>query len=498
MPMRVLLVYKGRYHVRQALDLETLAAVLRAAGHEVSLEYDPDTFGVTDNVLQIGRLSRRLSRPDRAAARIAAAAPDVALFSALPATFRWCLEVARRLKELRDTPTVFLGLHPSLAPERVVREPCVDYVVQGEAEDAVPALLAALPTGNLHDVGNLWRMRQDTPLFNRNAELVDLDRLPLPDKDLFRPFVSHTYSYAAIVSRGCPFACSFCEETCSRKQYGAAYFRRKSVNTVMRELREGKRRYRFREVIFKDSYLSGDIQWLEELISRFREEIRVPFKCFCTISGFDRQTAVLLKEGGCYSVEFGLQTWNDTIRRRVLGRVESSEDARRVFDICAEHGLWYDVDHMFGLPGETESDHRHGAEQYALLKHLNRIKVHHLVYLPGAEMIRHAIEAGHVPADFRERLCDGLETDFYGSAGGEDALVRGYAVLYKLLPGLPDRVAHVLLRERNRAFLSRIPKPVLALLQAFLALRSRDLRFAAYLRYYPLKVIRALLGVRRR
>ena len=50
--MQVGLVYRGRYHVREALDLETYSAVLQQAGHHVHLFWDENTFGVTDNVLQ--------------------------------------------------------------------------------------------------------------------------------------------------------------------------------------------------------------------------------------------------------------------------------------------------------------------------------------------------------------------------------------------------------------------------------------------------------------
>ena len=42
--MNIVLVYRGRYHVRQALDLETLAAVVRQAGHDVRLVYDSDAY----------------------------------------------------------------------------------------------------------------------------------------------------------------------------------------------------------------------------------------------------------------------------------------------------------------------------------------------------------------------------------------------------------------------------------------------------------------------
>jgi len=490
--LNVALVYRGRYQVREALDLETLSALFAGAGHSVTFVHDPDVFGVTDNVLQIGRLARLLEAPEKVLARIVAAEPDAVVFSVLPNTYRWARAIASRLKELTAAPIIFMGLHPSLAARRVARDECVDYVIEGEAEGVIlPLLEAAVRGDEVASIGNVWRRVGGEPRLTFRADLVDLDSLPLPDKELFRPLISHTCSYCAMVSRGCPYQCSFCEETCSKKLYGSAYFRRKSVDTVMRELIAGKRRYRYREVVFKDSYLNGNHAWLEELMRRYRAEIRVPFKCFCTILGFDEDTARLLRESGCYNIEFGLQTWNSRVRRQVLNRRETNAQAFRVFGYCADAGLRYDVDHMFNLPGEAEKDHMLGARCYRRLRHLNRVKVHFLLYLPRADIIGHGIREGGFPRDGEARLEEGWESDFYDqmTVGAEDAMtVSGYAALYKLLPLLPRRVLDWLLKRKRMRFLARIPSPLMALLQGVIALERGDLRFAAYLQAYPVKI----------
>ena len=142
--MHITFVYHGRYHVREALDLETLAEVIRQGGHEVDLVYDADTFGVTDNVFQAPWLARRLSSPGKVAGRVAQRRPGVVIFSVLPNTFQMACDTAREVKRLLDVPIVFIGLHPSLAPERCLRERAVDYVVQGETEGVVRGLLDAL------------------------------------------------------------------------------------------------------------------------------------------------------------------------------------------------------------------------------------------------------------------------------------------------------------------------------------------------------------------
>jgi len=431
-------------------------------------------------------------------ARIVDAQPDAVIYSVLPSTYAWARDMSARLKGHVKSPTVFVGLHPSLAPERCIRDPWVDYVIQGETENVINPLLDAIAgQRELSTVGSLWHHSGDDVAHTPRADLVDLDGLPLPDKELFRPYVSHRYSYCAMVSRGCPYQCTFCEETCSKRLYGAGYYRRKRVDTVMRELVEGTRRYSFREVIFKDSYLSGNREWLQELMGEYRRHIGVPFKCFCTIMGFDEETAALLKEGGCYSIEFGLQTWNEDLRRERLHRRETNEQARRAFGYCADRGLWYDVDHMFNLPGETEQDHHDSAMEYQKLRGLNRIKVHYLVYLPTAEIVQDGLDENILPPDVHERLADGWESDFYGQEMGKDedrAAAAGYAALYKLLPRLPRWLTRWLLKNRRFRWLRRLPSPVMALLQGVMAIRTGDLRFMAYLRFYPRKVWLALWG----
>lgn len=493
-----MIVYRGRYHIREALDLETLAAVLRGAGRQVRFVYDPDCFGATDNVLQSALLARLLARPNRVPAEVASWEPDVILFQVLSNTYRWCLEMAERIKGQKAVPIVFMGLHPSLVPMHVMRHACVDYVIAGEMEGVVADLLEAIAgRRDVREAGSLYYRCGDEVQSTESAELVDLDALPLPDKDLFAPYVSHRSSYCAMVSRGCPYSCSFCEETCSKKLYGGKYFRRKDVDTVVAELVAGKQRHRFREVIFKDSYLSGNKAWLSELMGRYKKEIGAPFKCFCAVTGFDLETAQMLKDGGCYSVEFGLQTWNDEIRSKILNRRESSEDALAAFDCCSKARLRYDVDHMFNLPYESRDDHLLGVERYGQLQYLGRIKVHHLVYYPTADIVAHAMEAGDLPAGAVESLAEGHESDFYDQATGsaeQRKLVAGFAALYKVLPLLPRRVARWFEVGNRIRWLRWIPSPLMAVLQAVNALRCRDLRFAAYLSIYSRKVLHSILG----
>jgi len=491
--MRVTLVYRGRYHIRQALELETLVPLLRLHGHNVKFVYDPDTFGVTDNVIQAPWLARIFSSREQIATNITKNDPEVVIFSVLPSTYKWSKQVAIIVKEHIPAPIVFFGLFPSLVPERVMQDAFVDYVIRGEAENIITSLLEAISDNKKpSETGNLWYRQGDKVQYTYQAPFVNLDTLPVPDKELFYPYVSHSYSYTTFVSRGCSYNCTYCEETCMKRIFGPKYFRRKSVDTVIKELTIAKKRYGFREVIFKDSYLSGNKKWLTELMRQYCEDICVPFKCFCTTHGFDEETAKLLKGGGCYCVEFGLQTWNENIRQDILRRKENNKDVCYALECCAKHKLWYDVDHMFNLPYETRQDHIDGAFCYHKLRYLNRVKVHHLLYYPTAEIVSHGIASKKLTIDAQENLVDGYESDFYDQQdnNNEDRiLVSAYGTLYKILPIMPDSLLHWFTKRNHIKLLRRIPSPILAILQTLVAVRGKDLRFKAYLCFYPRKVV---------
>ena len=94
-----------------------------------------------------------------------------------------------------------------------------------------------------------------------------------------------------------------------------------------------------------------------------------------------------------------------------------------------------------------------------------------------------------------QQLADGQESDFYKqSSGGKQArkLVAGYAALYKILPLMPTCLVRWFVKRGRVRYLRWIPSMFMALLQAANAVRCGDLRFVAYLKTYPMKVLRTV------
>ena len=494
--MKITFVHLGREH----LGIEYLSAIAKRMGHETALAYDPGLFGLNDNAFYIPTLERFFDGRKRILDELTSKPPDLVAVSAFTGTYAWCLEIAREVKARTGVPIAFGGIHTTLVPDEVARHPFIDYVFVGEAEISLPALLESIDAGDERtDIPGIWFRRDDRVIRNGPAELVtDLSTLPFPDKSLFERMVNIEDDYTLQTSRGCPIGCSYCCEHHLKDLYKGRYHRRRDVESSMAELRHMKERYRYREVMFYDPIFFSDKGWLEEMIERYRQEIAVPYRCFGQIRWMDEDVARLLKESGCYCVEFGLQSWSEGLRGEVLHRPESNEEVRGALAICERVGLAYDIDHMFGLPTDTEENLWEAAAFYSGLTGLNRLKPHYLTYYPSLPIIDYARAEGLLTDEEVRRIEQGeMEADFFHADTVKDEKIRDASLavsrLLKFLPLLPAPLARRIVEKRSHAWIRSLPGGLITALQVALAVRNRDYRYYLYVKYYARRISRLLL-----
>lgn len=478
---------------RENIEVEYLSAVCKAAGHQVELVYDPGSFSINDNVLYLPRLERRYSRKAMLVNRVCADPPDALVFITESITYPYLIDLARQMRRRVDVPIIFGGWHPTMTPHTVLANPEVDYVMIGESENTLPELLAMIAAESDPAAVPGIYYRENGEVFSTGIRplIEDLDTLPWPDKDLFAQEVNLSDDYNVAAGRGCPGACTYCRENVMRRIYGPRVHRRRKVSAILDELEEMKRRYRFREVMISDPIFFTSKPWALELLAGFKQRIGVMFRCFGQIKFLDEEIAQALKDAGCYTVEFGLQTTNEKIRRETLLRPETDEDVRRAFAICDRYRLRYDIDHIFGLPGETAQDFVDAAHLYADCRYINRVKVHLLYYYPGAPILRIAEQMGLADADDR-RAAESAEIGDISRVPSVQRPevkdhIRQWKTFYKAMPLLGRRLGHAFIRRGWNRWFGHLPLALEIFLQVLVALRGRDYRFWMYTRYLFLR-----------
>lgn len=125
------------------------------------------------------------------------------------------LHVVDMVKAVRPDIKIVLG-GPEVsftADELLERCPNIDYIVQGEGEEAFHALVTALQLGNdgLDPVIPGVRGRRDSSILGslEAVEVSDLSSIPFPYTEEDMEDLEHKIIYYES-SRGCPFSCQYC------------------------------------------------------------------------------------------------------------------------------------------------------------------------------------------------------------------------------------------------------------------------------------------------
>lgn len=301
-------------------------------------------------------------RPEEAAKKILALDPDIVGFSTLTATgeFEWGLQVAQVVKKHKPSAlVVFGGIHPTLFPGESLSHDAVDMVCVGEGERALLEVCRRRDQGqDFGDIPNLWVKTKEGIKRNAPGALIeDLDELPLPDRGLYQSsgYFKEIRGMDVMAGRHCQFACSYCYNPVLQDLYKGrgTFFRKHSVDYVLRECKELVAQYRPRSFTFVDEFFSADKNWLSDFSARYRKEIKVPFICNVRADTVDEEIADLLSEAGAATVCLGLETGNQELRKSVLKKPFGNDRLIETARILHSRGIKFLTANMFGLPGET-------------------------------------------------------------------------------------------------------------------------------------------------
>jgi len=159
-----------------------------------------------------------------------------------------------------------------------------------------------------------------------------------------------------MVSRGCPFQCTYCCNHAIRKvcPNPAAYIRYKSPDKAIEEIKYYLKEHgKINHICFQDDILTLNKAWFKKFTSRYAGEIQIPYICNSRFDLMDEEVVEVLKNTGCIELRIGLESGDDFIRKEVLKRAQDKEHILKVGRLCRKKGIRLSVFTMIGIPFEN-------------------------------------------------------------------------------------------------------------------------------------------------
>jgi anaerobic magnesium-protoporphyrin IX monomethyl ester cyclase len=220
-----------------------LSAILKQKSHIVKLIHLNEKMGYG---LDLKRIQQDIN----------SFSPDLIGISANTNQFLVGIKIAKHIKKINNKiPIIFGGVHPTLNPIETLRYKCVDMIVVGEAEEALPELIEKLENKKYIDrVNNVWFKSNNKIIKNKLNKYIDLNKIPFMDVSIYdyQKLINLRNGWIEVVlNRGCPYNCTYCfnrpyKEIYNRynKNEAGAYIRAGNYKTTINGIKKIIKKYK--------------------------------------------------------------------------------------------------------------------------------------------------------------------------------------------------------------------------------------------------------------
>ena len=403
--------------IRDIVEVSLLDCIVEAPGRRVA---------VNDRMELVG-----LSYED-IIGRIRAQAPDmVGISCVFSSQFASVREISRRIKKEVDPDIVIVtgGTHPSFLPEETLSGTDVDYVVLGEGELTLRALIEAHNNGG--EIGAIdglaFRTDSGVHVNPRRKWVENLDDLPWPARDLLPmedyfttrvPMGLHwrrLRNTPIVSSRGCPYRCPFC----SSYIHWGKRFRKRSPENVLAEIEHLRDRYNVQELKWQDDNLTADRQRAKEIFQGMIDRgLAMPWNTPNGIAlwTLDEDMLRLMKKSGCYEITLAVESADPVSFKEYVGKPFTFEKVRQVAAMARRNGMATVAYFIIGFPGEPL--HRiENSMQKALELGVDYLSPFIFNPLPGSDLWYRCLAEGYISENYTR---EGGNNYFQSDVGGKD------------------------------------------------------------------------------
>jgi len=329
----------ARDEIYPPLGISLLGAQLLELGHEVQL--------LDDSIRELDEVQAGMKWA------------DIVGISSLTPNARRARELGLMAKNDFGRFVVMGGPHPTTNPEFFLEPGACHICAQGEGDQTLPEIVEHWQSPEKwEDILGITFMKDGEQFATPRRPLIkDLDSLPLPAYHLWdmpeymRLMVNP--GVTAITSRGCPYACTFCDAEMTPRQY-----RSMSIERTVDLAQHIIETYAPPQIIFMDDLFTIQrkrvIAICKEII---RRDLSFEWLCESRVDTMDYEMLRWMRKAGCVKIAYGLESGSVDMLVTMKKGV-TPEKVRRGAKLNRELGMSFKLFLLYGFPNETYKDHR--------------------------------------------------------------------------------------------------------------------------------------------
>ncbi|MBN1901758.1 radical SAM protein [Candidatus Sumerlaeota bacterium] len=260
------------------------------------------------------------------------------------------------IKEVRrhsDAVIVAGGVGFSVMPEQVLQICGADAGIWGDGEFVLPEMAKRIQNAtSWHDLPQI--IHKHNGVWKRNpAHSQPLSSLPLMNRNFFdnKRYFQEGGQAGIETKRGCPGQCVYCADPIAKGRRSRLRPPEAVVYELKQLLKQG-----IDHIHACDSEFNIPEDHAKEVcreIIRQNPEKRLRWYAYCSPAPFSRELAHLMRQSGCVGINFGTDSGDDDMLRK-LGRNFTSEDITQSVKFCQDENIIVMLDLLLGAPGETK------------------------------------------------------------------------------------------------------------------------------------------------
>lgn len=307
---------------------------------------------------------------------------ELICFSTYIWNVKMVIRLSKRLKEKENTKILLGGPEVSYNAKEILAEyDFIDYVISGEGEEPLAALIAGKKPKEIS--GLLYRNGEEIVIKSPHVSKKDP---PFPYSDEYLESLNGRITYLE-TSRGCPFNCAFC---LSGRCGGVRFFDlEESKRKILLLANSGTQTVKFIDRTFNANKKRA-IEIFQFIIDAYNDKKIPPSVCFhFEIEGelVDEKTFETLKKApnGLFQFEIGLQSFNEETLNHINRKTDLNKLSKVIEKIIALENIHVHIDLIAGMTYETMSSFANGFNKAIKLRP-HMLQLGFLKLLHGADM----------------------------------------------------------------------------------------------------------------